>query len=148
MELDGLMLATGSTLETWSTAPTNWRLVVEVMANWCLVIEVTSSEKSAITYMQIDKLSANLNLLNCGKYTEYILQMQYQTTLIWLELDGLTLATGLMLETWSMGPTNWWLVIEVMSMCNWPRSEKSAIIYTQIDKLSAKLVALKSQKMM
>ncbi len=43
MELDGMTLATGLTLETWSTLPTNWRLVVEVTSNWWLVIKVTSS---------------------------------------------------------------------------------------------------------
>ncbi len=90
MELDRLMLATGPALKTWSTGPTNWRLVIEVMSNWWLT-------KSAIIYIQIDKLSANLNLLNCAKYTN--VNSIKQTALIWMERDGLTLATGPTLET-------------------------------------------------
>ncbi len=39
MELDRLM-ATGPRLETWSTGPTNWRLVIEIMPNWWLAIEI------------------------------------------------------------------------------------------------------------
>ncbi len=65
--------------------------------------------------IQMDKLSANLNLLNCAKYTKY--SIQYQTALIWMELDRLTLATGPTLQTWLMLPTNCRLVVKVTS--NW-----------------------------
>ncbi len=68
----------GPTLETWSTLPTSWRLVVEVTSNWWLVIKVMSSEKSAISQTYKLTMSSNLNLamarrvLNCVKNTEYM----------------------------------------------------------------------------